>query len=222
MKLIFKILLLFFPWCIRRVLLNKFYHYNLSPTAYIGFSFIYPKYLEMDDGAHIGPLNIAIHLDSIKMGKNSSISQQNWITGFPVNSKSKFFSHDKTRKSELILGRESAITKKHHIDCTNSIHIGNYVTIAGYNSQLLSHSIDLYECRQDSHPIKIGDYCFVGTGTIILGGSVLPAYSVLGAGALLNKKFNDEWTLYAGVPAKPVKNIPHTAKYFSRKHGFIY
>ena len=33
-------------------------------------------------------------------------------------------------------------------------------------------------------PITIGDYCFVGTNCVLLGGSVLPSYSVLAAKSL--------------------------------------
>ena len=49
-------------------------------------------------------------------------------------------------------------TKYHHFDCTSNIHIGKFTTIAGYHSQFLTHSIDLYENRQDSNSILIGDY----------------------------------------------------------------
>ena len=217
-----KLILLLFPWSLRRKILIKKFGYKIHPTAHIGLSYIYPKYLEMAAGASIEHFNVAIHLDKIVIGENSSIGRSNWITGFPIGTNSKFFSHDKERKSELIIGRESAITKNHHIDCTNYIHIGDYVTIAGYNSQFLTHSIDIYESRQDSHPIEIGDYCFVSTSVRVLGGAVLPSFSVLGAGAVLNKAYNKERMLYAGVPAVPKKVIPQDAKYFFRKEGFVY
>lgn len=217
-----KILLLFLPWKLKRLILVRKYGYKIHPTAHIGLSFVYPKYLEMAEGATIDHFNVAIHLDKIVIGKNSSIGRNNWITGFPVGTKSLFFAHDVSRKSELIIGRESAITKNHHIDCTNYIHIGDFVTIAGYNSQFLTHSIDVYQSRQDSHPIEIGDYCFVSTGVKILGGAVLPAFSILGAGSVLNKVYVDTWTLYAGMPAVPKKMLPKTAKYFLRKEGFVY
>lgn len=178
--------------------------------------------LIMEKGAYIGHLNVAIHLDYLELGQNSTIGRSNWITGFPSKTKSMHFAHDKSRKSELIIGKESAITKKHHIDCTNTIHIGDYVTIAGYNSQLLTHSIDIYNGRQDSHPITIGDYCFVSTDVNILGGSILPSHCALATGAVLTKAYNEEWKLYGGVPAKPIKNIPKDALYFIRKKGFVY
>lgn len=217
-----KLLLLFFPWSLRRKILIKKYGYKIHPTAHIGLSYIYPKYLEMDAGSSIGHFNVAIHLDKVVVGENSSVVRSNWITGFPTGTDSKFFSHDKERRSELIMGRESAITKNHHIDCTNYVHIGDFVTIAGYNSQFLTHSIDIYESRQDSHPIEIGNYCFISTGVRVLGGAKLPAYSVLGAGAVLNKAYTKERMLYVGVPAVPKKEIPQGAKYFLRKEGFVY
>lgn len=209
------------PWRIKRILLQKVYGYKISKSAYIGFSYIFPNYLEMKDGATIGNLNVAIHLDKMIIGSNSIISRNNWITGYPTNMNSKHFVHDNNRRCELIIGDEVGITKNHHIDCTNSIRIGNYVTIAGYGSQFLTHSIDIYEGRQDSHPIIIGDYCFVSTSVRVLGGSVLPAFSVLAAGAVLTKKYDREYTLYGGVPAREIKKIPIDAKYFIREVGFI-
>lgn len=218
---IVKCLIVLMPWKLRRLILNRFYHYNIHPKARIGFSYIYPKHLVMEEGATIGHLNVAVHLNMIKMGRNSIISRGNWITGFPTGTDSKHFSHNKERKSELIMGKESAITKEHHIDCTDIICIGDFVTIAGYRSQLLTHSIDLYEGRQDCKQITIGNYCFVSTGVKILGGSELPDYSVLGAGAVLNKKYTEKYKLYAGVPARPFKEMDHNAKYFKRMIGFV-
>ena len=78
------------------------------------------------------------------------------------------------------------------------------------------------ENRQDSKPIFIGDYTFIGTNVIILGGASLPSYSVLGAKSLLNKKFSTEWRLYGGVPAVELSELSRDAKYFSRKDGFVF
>ena len=216
-----KLLLILFPWKVRRWILNSFFGYKIHSSARIGLSYIYPAYLEMEEGSKINHLTVAIYLDKIKMGKNSSIGRNNWITGFPSKKASSYFSHQPNRTSELIVGESSAITKHHHLDCTNTISIGKFVTIAGYQSQFLTHSIDIYENRQDSKPILIGDYTFIGTNVVVLGGSILPAYSVLGAKSLLNKAFTDEFNLYAGVPAKKVSDISKDAKYFYREVGYV-
>jgi acetyltransferase-like isoleucine patch superfamily enzyme len=120
------------------------------------------------------------------------------------------------------MGECSAITKNHHIDCTNLIQIGRFTTVAGYQTQLLTHSIDILKSCQDSAPILIGDYTFIGTNATILGGAILPDYSVLGAKSLLNKPYSQKWMLYGGVPAKPLRELPKDAKYFHRTDGFIY
>lgn len=209
------------PWPLKRFLLGRFFGYRLHPTARIGLSWVFPKMLRMEAGSRITHLCVAIHLDEVAMGASSTIDRGNWITGFPSGTESVHFAHQQGRSSRLVLGEHSAITKDHHIDCTNLIEIGAFTTIAGYRSQLLTHSIDLQESRQHSEPIKIGDYCLVGTNVVILGGARLPSYCVLGAKSLLNKAFDEEWCLYAGVPAVKKKVIPRSWRYFNRETGFI-
>lgn len=221
MKTILKAFIVLFPWFLKRPLLQLCFGYQLHPSAKIGFSWIYPDVLIMDENAKIGHLNVAIHLNKIHLEKAAKIGRGNWITGFTLKGNSKHFSHQSNRKPELILGEESAITKNHHFDCTQSIVIGKFTTIAGYQSQFLTHSINILENRQDSEPIIIGNYCFVGTNVVVLGGSELPAYSVLGAKSLLNKVHNKTHFLYGGVPAEPIKEIDKEAKYFTRTKGFV-
>lgn len=222
MKRILSFIIVLLPWKLKRILLVKFWKYDIHPNAKIGFSYIFPKMLIMKENSRIGHLNVAIHLDGIEICENSSIGRSNWITGFPSGTNSRHFNFDNSRKSELIIGEESAITKNHHLDCTNTILIGRYVTIAGYHSQFLTHSIDIDHGRQDSKAIVIGDYCFVGTNCVVLGGSNLPPRSVLGAKSLLNKIFEDEYTLYGGVPAKNISAISKNAEYFNRERGYVW
>ena len=222
MNTIKKIITMLLPWSLRRMVLNKWFGYKIHPSARIGLAWVFPDKLIMEAGSKIDHLTVAIHLDKIDMRENSSIGRSNWITGFSSLTAGKHFSHQAERTSVLILGRHSAITKHHHIDCTNIIRIGDFVTVAGYQSQLLTHSIDVYKNRQDSHPITIGDYTFIGTNTVILGGARLPDFCVLGAKSLLNKSYDKEWKVYGGVPARPISDIPQDAEYFKRKEGFVY
>jgi acetyltransferase-like isoleucine patch superfamily enzyme len=220
MKII-NIIVALLPWPIKRLILVQFYNYKLHPKSYIGLSYIFPKNLRMEEGSHIGHLNLAIHLEKMVLKKGARIGRGNWITGFPINSSSKHFAHQKDRVPELLLGEESAITKNHHIDCTNRISIGAFTTIAGYQSQFLTHSINIETGIQDSYPITIGSYCFIGTNVVVLGGANLPSYAVLGAKSLLNHPFENEYRLYGGVPAVEIKSINTSAEYFNRKVGFV-
>ncbi|HEV7329748.1 MAG TPA: acyltransferase [Flavisolibacter sp.] len=209
------------PWPLRRRILNRYLGYQIHPKAKIGIAWIFPKKLQMAEGAFIDHFTVAIHLDEIIMEAGAYVGRSNWITGFPTGTSSPHFQHQQDRKAVLLLKRFSSVTKKHHLDCTNAIEIGAFSTIAGYDSQFLTHSINIVDSRQDSAPIKIGDYTFVGTNVVVLGGAVLPDYCVLGAKSLLNKSYTEKWILYGGVPAKALTTIPANAKYFTREKGFV-
>ena len=222
LKLIVCVLTLPLPWLLRRPLLQWLCGYCLHPTSRIGLSLVYPDQLVMEEHTSIGHLTVCKGLKRLHLGAHATIGRGNWITGFPAENKT-FFAHQKDRVPELVLGAQSAITHRHIIDCTSAVHIGSFTTVAGYRSQILTHSIDLMDCRQSSAPVTIGDYCFVGTDCVLLGGSVLPSYSALGAKSLLNKAHTQSRCLYAGVPATPLKSLePEKMKYFQREEGFIH
>lgn len=212
---------LFLPWTLRRVFLERQFGYSIHPTSRIGFSWIFPRRLILEEHARIGHLNVCKNAELLHMAAHAVIAQLNWITGFPLGP-SRHFAHQPDRQPELILERHSGISSRHFIDCTARIRIGAYTTIAGYGSQLITHSIDLEMSRQSSQPIDIGEYCFVGTESVVLGGSALPHHSVLGAKSLLNRRWEMPFHLYAGLPAKPIKQLPHEWEYFQRKEGFVW
>ena len=220
--MIFKILTYLLPWSLRRRALERWLHFEIHPTARLGLAWVFPNKLVMGAHARIDHFTVAIHLDRLELGAHATIGRGNWITGFPTNTDSPHFRHQTDRQACLVVGESAAITKNHHIDCTNTIEIGAFSTVAGYETQFLTHSIDLLENRQHSAPIRIGAYSFVGTNSVVLGGAVLPSYSVLGAKSLLNKAFTEEWMLYGGVSAQALRPIPRTAKYFTRTEGFVY
>lgn len=209
-----------FPWAIRRWLLEKFLGYKIHPTSRIGVAWVRPRHLIMEAHASIGHLTVCKGLHTLWLHEHAIIGRGNWITGVPAENPD-YFSHQQDRKPQLILKEHSAITNRHIIDCTNAVTIGKFSTLAGFRSQILTHSIDLENCRQSSAPIEIGDYCFIGTDCVLLGGSVLPDYSVLGAKSLLNRHYKQNYHLYAGVPAKPVKWLPENYHYFLRTTGFV-
>ncbi len=211
---------LLFPWRIRRLLLVGFMGYEIHPMARIGWSWICPERLEMAAGARIGNLTVCKGLSLLKMGEQSYVGNLNWISEFPVGNHA-FFGEEADRRAELVLGDHAAITHRHLIDCTNAVRIGRFTTFAGYRSQVLTHSIDLQRSRQASRPITIGEYCFVGTNCVLLGGSALPDYSVLGASSVLNKAHTEMHWLYAGNPAQPVKALTGELQYFQRSAGFV-
>lgn len=220
-KKIISVITIILPWPLRRLLLVGLLGYKIHPTSRIGLAWIFTDTLSMEAHSRIGHFTVCKGLSSLILKEYSSIGRGNWISGFPQGNKS-FYAHQVDRVPSLELNEHSAITNRHLIDCTNSVTIGKFTTFAGFRSQILTHSIDLNKCRQSSAPIVIGDYCFVGTDCVFLGGSALPNKSVLAAKSLLNKKYVDELFLYGGVPAIPIKALSGDYRYFSRITGSVH
>ncbi len=208
------------PWLLKRPLMQSLQGYKLHPTARIGLSLVAAEEVELGEGARIGNFNVVRGLSRLEMGAHAIISQLNWITGFPAGP-SRHFAHQPERRPTLVLREHSAVTSRHLLDCTSKITLGKFSTLAGFRSQILTHSIDLAASRQHSTPVEIGAYCFVGSGSVILSGAKLPDYCVLGAGAVLANPVEETYTLYAGVPARAVKKLPADWKYFTRARGFV-
>lgn len=220
MTLLLHALIAFLPWRAKRLALNHLFGFRIHENASIGLSIVAPEHLVMADGSRIGHLNVCRGLQGIEMADHARMGNLNWVTGYPAGG-SGAFSHEGARSPRLVVGRHAAVTNRHYIDCTNLVEIGEFSTVAGLRSQLLTHEIDFAVSRQGSQPIKIGDYCFVSSSCVLLGGAVLPDFSVLGAGALLERPLTDTHTLYAGVPARAIKQLPRELGYFKRPAGFV-
>ena len=220
MKTVLMLVSFLLPWNLRRSFLEKQFDYKIHPSARIGWAWIFPTRLIMEEDSRIGSATVCKNIDLLHLKAHASIGRGNWITGFPL-SLSRHFAHQTDRRPELIVGEHSAITNRHLLDCTNSVTIGRFTTFAGFHSQIMTHSIDIEQNRQSSKPVRVGDYCFVGTNCVLLGGSALPDFCILGAKSLLNKSFTDTCQLYGGVPARPIKPLSRDCKYFQRTEGFV-
>lgn len=194
--------------------------YQLHPTSHIGLAWIAPKRLILEEGATIGHLTVCKGLDELHLEHHSTIGRLNWITGYPSTGV-EYFADDLGRRPQLVLGQHASITHRHLLDCTAAVTFGEFSTMAGWRSQLLTHSIDLATSRQTAAPIEVGRYCFVGTDCVILGGSRLPDMSVLGAKSLLNKAYSKQFCLYGGTPARPIRSLDRAMAYFLRETGAV-
>ncbi|MBC7405701.1 MAG: acyltransferase [Cytophaga sp.] len=221
MKLTLAFFLVLMPAKIKRFIYIKLFGFEIHETARIGMSLVMPGHLSMGKDSKIGHLNVIKGVAKVSIAESASIGSLNWISGFPKNTDSLHFVDQIDRVPALMLADHAAITNRHLIDCTDSILIGKFATVAGFRSQLLTHSISIATSRQVSRGIEIGDYTFVGTGSILLPGSSLPSFSVLGAGSILNKKYLDQYCLYAGNPARFIKTLDPASAYFNREKGFV-
>jgi hypothetical protein len=220
MRSLLRPIIVLLPWRLKRLLLRTLYGYDVHPTAHIGLAWVFPTHLEMGPRSRIGHLTVCKGLDRLSLGEEALIGRLNWISAYPLG-QPPHFAHLADRKPQLLIGEHAAITHRHIVDCTEEVVVGAFATVAGYRTQILTHSVDLAECRQDAKPVRIGRYAFVGTACTILGGAALPDHSVLAAHSLLNKAHEERYRLYAGVPAKAVSQLDPGMKYFTRSTGYI-
>ncbi|MBQ7290379.1 MAG: acyltransferase [Clostridia bacterium] len=97
------------------------------------------------------------------------------------------------------------------ITSQTAVKIGEYARIGAgvkiYDTDF--HSIDPYlrtsvpEGKPVSKPVEIGEYAFIGAGSIILKGVSIGKYSVIGAGSVVTKNVPDG-EIWGGNPAKRI------------------
>lgn len=219
-SIIVQIFCFLLPWGARRYLLNRILPIKIHKEATIGISIILARNGILKKGVKVCNFNFINEIDYLLLDEFSKIGRKNWITGSSAE-KGIGYKASQNRTCEFKLGVHARITNNHHIDCNGGVYIGDFTTIAGKDTQILTHGIDLYSSVQKADPVNIGKYCFVGTRCLILKGSNLPNKCMLAAGAVMSKSFEDEEMIYGGVPAKPLKKLPSKSKYFFRTHGNV-
>jgi len=207
------------PWVLRRWLLRVFCGYSFAAGARVGHSLIGCRALAMGPYARIGHFNVIKGM-RVDLAEHATIGDFNWISGLGKDN-TQHFGEESSRDPALVMGRHAALTARHYVDCSNRVDIGEFATVAGARSQILTHAIDFARNRQVSAPARIGRYCFVGTACVVLKGAELPECSVLAAGSTLARAFDQPFTLYSGVPAQPVKSLDRNAEYFRRTRGYV-
>lgn len=218
-RAILQLILMAFPWSLRRRLLQKTLGFVIHPTASIGYSVVLPAHLRMGEHSAIGHLNVMKGMDRVTLARFAVIGTMNWIYAIPRGAP---HLHGQERDPELVLDEGASVVSRHLIDCSSAVHVGRFALLAGYSSQVISHAIDVRRNRQASRPITIGPYSFVGTGCVLLGGAKVPPYSVVGAGSTLRDAFTEPYKIYAGVPAVAVGTLPEDAAFFVRESAEVF
>jgi len=109
----------------------------------------------------------------------------------------------------FILGEGSVIAASHKIDFTDRVELGKRVIVGGRNSSFWTHN------RQMTEPIIVGDYSYLGSEIRMTPGSAIPAKCIVGIGAVVTKKFEGEYKLIAGVPAKIAKELDEDGRFLT-------
>ena len=125
-------------------------------------------------------------------------------TNWPVHVTSVITSPQKIHRGT----RTPGLSPGCHIDGRNGIFFEENVWV-GPNVKIISmnHNICRYDKYIKEEPVRIGKNCWIGAGSIILPGVELGEHTVVGAGAVVTKKFTGSNQLIAGNPARFIKRI---------------
>ena len=213
------------PSLLKRPIYRLFFGYRIGKRVKIGLSLIDARACRIDDDVRVGHLNIVIgvkklnigdhvrigHLnilrggDEISLGRYSEIIRMNEINSIPdpdvVN----------PTDPRFLLGEGSIITTGHKIDFTDRVEIGRRTILGGRNSSLWTHN------RQRTLPIEIGSFAYVGSEIRIAPGGTVPSRCIVGIGSVVTSQLTEEEYLFAGVPARPVKQLDSEDKFLIQR-----
>lgn len=198
--LIIRLTTLCFPSCLK-VFFLRLLGYSIGKNCYIGFSLILSRELIIEDYVYIGHFNLIWNLNRLRLGRGSRISLFNWITG--------------GGSGDFNLGNNSSISGFHYFDASGGVTIGSNAIVAGRSSQFFCHGI-APDNLDVIRPIKIGNWCYIGSSVRVLPGVEIPSYCFVGMGSVVSKSFEENYILIAGAPAKVMKNLSSDSIFFNR------
>jgi carbonic anhydrase/acetyltransferase-like protein (isoleucine patch superfamily) len=193
--------------------LHRLLGFQIAPSARIGISLVLARRVVLGPRSRIGHLTVIRGLDELVLAEDALMGHLNWVYAIPTGLG--FFDHT-PRTPALFLDKAASITRRHILDCSDTVRLGSFALVAGYHSQILTHSVNLGTGRQTVKPIAIEEYSFVGSRCILLGGSQLPHHSALMAGSTLRGRYTTPYRIYAGVAATEVGSVDPTSGFFDR------
>lgn len=112
-----------------------------------------------------------------------------------------------------------------YIQAIGKIVIGDYTQI-GPNVGLISANHAEHDLRaHQPEDIRIGRYCWLGFGAVVLPGVTLGDFTIVGANSVVTKSFPDGFSVIAGNPAREIRKLDPaiciTHRSAHEYHGFI-
>jgi serine acetyltransferase len=105
-----------------------------------------------------------------------------------------------------VIGRGSHIVAHHSIDIGDDVFTGPYVYVTDQNHSYADPEIPIGRQWPVNAPVRIGAGTWLGTGVIVLPGSVIGRNVVVAAGSVVRGEIGDRCVV-AGVPARVVKDF---------------
>ena len=203
------------PGPVKRPLYRALFGYRIGRGVRIGLVILDAEAVELGDGTDIGHLNLITRVGSLVTGRSVRIGALNIIRGgervvlgdyvevMRLNVLNAIPDHDCTTSpvSRLEIGAGAVVVSGHRIDFTDRVTIGRNVIVGGRNSSLWTHN------RQQTAPIAIGDFCYLGSEVRLAPGARLAERSILGLGSVLAGAIDTPGSLVGGVPARIIRPL---------------
>jgi acetyltransferase-like isoleucine patch superfamily enzyme len=111
------------------------------------------------------------------------------------------------------IGNYSTINRGCLLDARGNIHIGSNVSIS-HDVKIVTGGHDVQSSNFSAKylPVKIDDYVWIGTGSIILQGVHIAKGAVVCAGAVVTHDI-EAYSIVAGVPAKEINKRNNNLEY---------
>ncbi|MFG6519367.1 acyltransferase [Sulfitobacter sp. 1A13496] len=151
------------------------------------FNLIQVKRLLLKSEARLGHMNFCRGPVSLRLGRGADLGNRNTVSRAP---RGVTFG-----SAQLWLGQGAKITAGHTLDCTQSIQLGNYATLAGKNSQIWTHGY----VHEDEAPkryrvdgrVIIGNNVYLGSSVIVTGGVLICNGVSVGVGSCVTKHLTE-------------------------------
>jgi len=190
--------------------------WEIDPTAVFGPTLLLRvERMVLGPNCRIGFLNVMRDLKSVELEEGAIIGQWNWMSAaLPLIGQSSPASAGRFK-----MLRQSSMSSRHYVDASGGVTIGAFATVAGVRSTFITHGVDINSSMQSTARVEIGDYSILGSNSKLTPGSTVPSHSFVAMGSVVTRGLDEPYKLYAGTPARAVRNIPRQASYFARRVG---
>jgi acetyltransferase-like isoleucine patch superfamily enzyme len=213
-RLLVAAVLALFPPRLHRWLGCRLLGWQADKSVYVGHSIVAARTVVLGKGSAIGSLNMIKGLEELRLADNAAIGHLNWISAAPLGSG--MFPHSPKRHPALVMGEYAAVLIRHIVDCSDTVTLGDYATLGGYRSTVLTHSVNLVKNKQFTAPVTLHDRVAVMTNCVLMAGVSIAPRSIVSAGSVVNLPLTKELTFYRGNPAVAVRDLDASLGLFRR------
>ncbi len=222
------------PQKLKHAIYRRLLGWDVDPTARVGFSILHARHVrigartvigdfnlidvhgsfEIGPDGRIGFLNLIHGCEVVRLGSDVEIAYRNRISGPPLATTS--YPHSPNRRPEFHMGDHSGLVAAHRIECSDTVTMGTFTYLGGGHCVILTHGVNAMENVIETSPVTIGDYCLVGTHSLLQAGADIPDRTIVAPRAVVHGRPGEPEQLIGGVPARPMKKMPADAKWFTR------